>query len=47
MLAAALIPPNGTRVGEDDPFNTLDFDSKLFTMESMHTEDLRKLIKKE
>ncbi|XP_055312010.1 NADH dehydrogenase [ubiquinone] 1 alpha subcomplex assembly factor 3-like [Sitodiplosis mosellana] len=46
MIAAALIPPKETRIGEDDIFCTQNFDSKLFTIDSMHTEDIRNFTKK-
>lgn len=46
MVGAALIPPRGTRLGDDDAFQTLNFDSKLFSIESMHSPDVKKLFKK-
>lgn len=45
MVGAALIPPRGTRLGDDDAFQTLSFDSKLFSIESMHSPDVKKLFK--
>lgn len=40
MVAAALIPPKGTRWGDDDGFASLSLDNKLFTIDSMHTPNL-------
>lgn len=46
MVAAALVPPRGTRFGDDDIFNTLNFDNKLFTLDNMHTPEIKKGLKK-
>lgn len=40
MVAAALIPPEQMRWGEDDIFQTLEFDNKLFTIDNFRGHDL-------
>lgn len=41
MVAAALIPPKAMTWGEDDVFQTLNLDGKLFTIDMLHSPDIR------
>lgn len=41
MVGAALIPPQAVSWGEDDMFNTLSLDGKLFTIDMLHSPDIR------
>lgn len=41
MVGAALIPPKALSLGESDMFSTLDFDGKLFTVDMLHTPEIR------
>ncbi|XP_031622285.1 NADH dehydrogenase [ubiquinone] 1 alpha subcomplex assembly factor 3-like [Contarinia nasturtii] len=37
MIAAALIPPKDTLFGDDDNFQSLDFDNKLYSIDKTHS----------
>lgn len=41
MVAAALIPPKSMTHGEDDVFHSLSLDGKLFTIDMLHSPDIR------
>lgn len=41
MVGAALIPPKSMTCGEDDMFNTLSLDGKLFSIDMLHSPDIR------
>lgn len=41
MVGAALIPPKATTWGEDDMFHSLSLDGKLFTIDMLHSPDIR------
>lgn len=41
MVAAALVPPRSMKWREDDIYQTLNFDNKLFTIDTLHTPGLR------
>lgn len=41
MVGAALIPPKSMIYGEDDVFHSLSLDGKLFTVDMLHSPDIR------
>lgn len=45
MVGAALIPPKSIICGEDDIFHSLSLDGKLFTIDMLHSPDVRDAVK--
>lgn len=41
MVGAALIPPKAMTYGDDDVFHSLSLDGKLFTIDMLHSPDIR------